>query len=258
MPVLVEVKQASDTRARREVVAQMLDYAANGIAYWSIEQIVAAFHQTATLAEREPDELLSAFLGGADQEDYWRQVEANLRSGRIRMLFVADRIPRELARIVEFLNEQMRPAEVLALEVEQYRRRRPADDRAPPARRHRAGPHRQGGDSTGGTHLGGRLARRAAGQGRAAARQGAERAVAWFRDHGFEVGVTDRQDLLCTDPEGGRQAGMAVLPAEEHGAAGNVAPIPVLYAALPRGDGAKGSSCPGSNGFRRRCGAAAA
>ncbi len=29
VPVLVEVKRASDTRARREVVAQMLDYAAH-------------------------------------------------------------------------------------------------------------------------------------------------------------------------------------------------------------------------------------
>jgi hypothetical protein len=36
------------------------------------------------------------------------------------MVFVADQIPKELRRIVEFLNEQMRPAEVLALEVEQH------------------------------------------------------------------------------------------------------------------------------------------
>ena len=34
VPTLVEVKRASDTRGRREVVAQMLDYAANGVAYW--------------------------------------------------------------------------------------------------------------------------------------------------------------------------------------------------------------------------------
>ena len=36
------------------------------------------------------------------------------------MVFVADEIPRELRRIVEFLNEQTDPAEVLALEVKQY------------------------------------------------------------------------------------------------------------------------------------------
>jgi hypothetical protein len=34
VPTFVEVKRASDTRARREVVAQMLDYAANGSVFW--------------------------------------------------------------------------------------------------------------------------------------------------------------------------------------------------------------------------------
>src|SRR6185437_8918062 len=46
VPVLVEVKQASDTRARREVVAQMLDYAANGVAYWPIDRIITAYRET--------------------------------------------------------------------------------------------------------------------------------------------------------------------------------------------------------------------
>ncbi len=36
------------------------------------------------------------------------------------MLFVADEISRELKRIVEFLNEQMTPAEVLAVEIKQF------------------------------------------------------------------------------------------------------------------------------------------
>lgn len=120
VPVLVEVKRATDSRIRREVVAQMLDYAANGVAYWPIEQIIAARRSTAVSAGEDADATLSEFLEDADPEAYWRQVEANLRSGRVRMVFVADEIPKELRRIVEFLNEQMRPAEVLALEVEQY------------------------------------------------------------------------------------------------------------------------------------------
>jgi hypothetical protein len=36
------------------------------------------------------------------------------------MLFVADSVPPELQRIVEFLNEQMNPAEVLAIEIKQF------------------------------------------------------------------------------------------------------------------------------------------
>jgi hypothetical protein len=36
------------------------------------------------------------------------------------MLFVADALPAELVRIIEFLNEQMNPAEVLGVELRQY------------------------------------------------------------------------------------------------------------------------------------------
>ena len=43
MPTFIEVKRASDTRARREVVAQMLDYAANGSMFWTAEQLRSLF-----------------------------------------------------------------------------------------------------------------------------------------------------------------------------------------------------------------------
>ena len=36
VPTLVEVKRRTDTRIRREVIGQMLDYAANGVAYWPV------------------------------------------------------------------------------------------------------------------------------------------------------------------------------------------------------------------------------
>ena len=38
----------------------------------------------------------------------------------MRLVFLADEIPSELRRIVEFLNQQMDPAEVLAVEVRQF------------------------------------------------------------------------------------------------------------------------------------------
>ena len=121
VPVLVEVKRASDTRARREVVAQMLDYAANGVAYWPVSEFIEEFEASCRLDDVAPDERLSQFLDGSiDGDEFWRRVEVNLKAGRIRMLFVADRIADELRRIVEFLNEQMRPAEVLALEVAHF------------------------------------------------------------------------------------------------------------------------------------------
>jgi hypothetical protein len=47
-------------------------------------------------------------------------VKTNLQAGKIRLIFVADAIPAELRRVVEFLNQQMDPAEVLAVEIRQY------------------------------------------------------------------------------------------------------------------------------------------
>lgn len=116
VPVLAELKRASDTRLRREVVGQLLDYAANGVAYWQPGQIADAFIATCEAAGARADDVLSAFLRDQPADAFWAQVDANLEAGRIRLVFVADVIPPELARIVEFLNEQMR-ADVRAVEL---------------------------------------------------------------------------------------------------------------------------------------------
>jgi hypothetical protein len=116
IPTLVEVKRSTDTRIRREVVGQMLDYAANAVVYWPVEQLRAEFEKNCSDPQGELDKLLD----GSDPEDFWKKVKTNLQAGKIRLLFVADVIPPELRRIVEFLNKQMDPAEVLAVEIRQY------------------------------------------------------------------------------------------------------------------------------------------
>jgi hypothetical protein len=113
VPVLVELKRAVDTRLRREVVGQILDYAANAVAYWQVGTIAESFAAT---AGAEADTVLADFIGDRDPDDFWGQVDSNLRAGRIKLVFVADAIPRELAIIVEFLNSQMR-ADVRAVEL---------------------------------------------------------------------------------------------------------------------------------------------
>jgi hypothetical protein len=120
VPTLVEVKRSSDTRIRREVVGQMLDYAANAVVYWPIEMIRQAFEHRCERDGLDAELALADVIDPAqDAETYWHQVAANLQAGRIRLVFVADEIPRELRRIVEFLNEQM-TADVIAIEVKQY------------------------------------------------------------------------------------------------------------------------------------------
>lgn len=126
IPTFVECKRSSDTRARREVVAQMLDYAANGVAYWSMERIRQAAAETAQRQGAGLDQKIAALLGsdpaGVDVEQYWKQVEDNLHEHRLRLVFVADRMSKELRRLIEFLNAEMSHVEVLGVEVKQYRR----------------------------------------------------------------------------------------------------------------------------------------
>jgi hypothetical protein len=122
IPTFVECKRAVDTRARREVVAQMLDYAANGVEYWSRERLELAAAETAKARGNVLDDEITALLGeeDADIEAFWEQVEANLRARKVRLVFVADKTRKELRRLVEFLNEEMRNVEVLAVEVKQF------------------------------------------------------------------------------------------------------------------------------------------
>jgi hypothetical protein len=125
IPTLVEVKRSTDSRIRREVVGQMLDYAANGVIYWPLEKIRATFEASCETSGEDPQEKLQELLqsdkdSDPDQEKFWENVKINLKAGKIRMIFVADMIPDELRRIVEFLSEQMDPAEVFAIEIKQF------------------------------------------------------------------------------------------------------------------------------------------
>jgi hypothetical protein len=121
IPTLVEIKRQSDSRIRREVVGQMLDYAANCITHWSLETLQSGFEKTCRETGRSSDAALRELLGAEDGvSEFWERVRTNLQAKKIRLLFVADIIPIELRRIVEFLNEQMDPAEVLAVELRQF------------------------------------------------------------------------------------------------------------------------------------------
>ncbi|MET7485096.1 hypothetical protein [Streptomyces sp. NPDC005538] len=121
VPTLVEVKRATDTRIRREVVGQMLDYAANGSRYWPGALLQRSFEETCVADGRSLEEAYGELLGDRSPEEFWAAVEERLAAGQMRLLFVADRIPLELRAIVEFLNRQMRQTDVYAVELTQYR-----------------------------------------------------------------------------------------------------------------------------------------
>ena len=129
IPTLVEVKRSTDTRIRREVVGQMLDYAANAVVYWPLERLREDLEATQAASAGGAFEQLRGLLGLGEEsvdeaesriERFWEQVGANLEARRVRLLFVADTLPPELRRIIEFLNEQMSPTDVLGIEISNY------------------------------------------------------------------------------------------------------------------------------------------
>jgi hypothetical protein len=122
IPTIVEVKRSSDSRIRRHVVGQMLDYAANAVTYWNLDLLRERYEETVRSGGREPENEIAVLVNDpdADYAEFWVRADTNLRAGRIRLVFVADVIPTELQRVVEFLNERMSPTEVLAVEIRQY------------------------------------------------------------------------------------------------------------------------------------------
>lgn len=126
VPTLVECKRSGDPRLRRDVVAQMLDYAANGLEYWPKGKLRVLAEETAATTGRCLGDALGELLrmGEAlpddEQDAFWETVDDNLARGTIRLLFVSDAIPKELRRIIEFLNARMPDVEVLGVELKQF------------------------------------------------------------------------------------------------------------------------------------------
>jgi hypothetical protein len=131
IPTFVEVKRSTNTQIRREVVGQMLDYAANATAYWPPGRVRALVEErlgdAADAAIRrlvDPEGVGEASRteedGPDEVERFWLQVDENLARRRLRLVFAADEIPRELRSIIEYLNQNMHDTEVYGIEVRQY------------------------------------------------------------------------------------------------------------------------------------------
>lgn len=120
IPTLVECKRCSDTRSRREVVAQMLEYAANGHHYWTAADLQAYAQETAG-GEEQLNSWISRFRGpGETATTFFEATVANLRESTMRLVFFLEESPNELRSLVDFLNRQLKATEVLLVEARLY------------------------------------------------------------------------------------------------------------------------------------------
>lgn len=123
VPTLVEAKLRRNPEIRREVVGQLLEYAAHATRYWTGAEIRRRFE-----AEHGEEQARQRFDGLLDQQEaeegayeaFWDRVGTNLRADNVRLLFAVDEVPDELAHVVAFLNRNMERVEVLAVALKQF------------------------------------------------------------------------------------------------------------------------------------------
>lgn len=125
IPTLVEVKFSGNDQVRREVIGQMFDYAAFATKYWPIEIIRFKFEENCLAKGEDPIVKVDAILNQKTDDlsfyyAYWERVYENMRTGHIRLVFLADQLSDELRGIIEFLRFQMNPLEVCGVEIKQH------------------------------------------------------------------------------------------------------------------------------------------
>lgn len=120
VPTLVECKRHNDTRSRREVVGQMLEYAASGRYYWTASDFRSQAQSTAGDEAKLWHKLKELVGAETVPEGFFAAMERNLQQSRMRLIFFLDNSPFELRSIVEFLNGQLKDIEVLIVEARQY------------------------------------------------------------------------------------------------------------------------------------------
>lgn len=117
---LVETKLIQNPESRRDVIGQIVEYASNAQKAWGngrARQHAAEFWNK---KGQELGDVLQERFPDANLDQLWRDVEENLRLGRIRLLIAADTLRPEVRRMIEYLNQEMQHVEVLGLELRMY------------------------------------------------------------------------------------------------------------------------------------------
>ncbi len=114
VPIVVEVKLGRNPQSRREVIAQVFDYA-SALTDWTVDEL-----------DEQTDGMTEAALRSLLDEDEstfrarWRAVGTNLRAGMVRVIVAVDEQTEELSRVVSFINEHS-DLDVRLVVVEKYR-----------------------------------------------------------------------------------------------------------------------------------------
>src|SRR6266480_5691075 len=95
---LVECKRFRDVRAKREVIGQMLDYAANALFYLTREKFGAFIEEQARKAGVDADTLIRDFEASdaTSVDTLFENVRNKISEGEVRLVFFMEEAPPEL------------------------------------------------------------------------------------------------------------------------------------------------------------------
>jgi hypothetical protein len=99
---LAEVKLGANAEARREIVAQALDYyvAIQRLSYDTLAEACRRPARTTMVGDADLYRVSGAAEAGYLEEEFISRVEANLRTGSLLLILALDRAPERLARLV--------------------------------------------------------------------------------------------------------------------------------------------------------------
>jgi len=117
---LVETKLIQNPESRRDVIGQIIEYAANARDAWGSVLLRNSASEFWHKKGQDLEDVLQDKFPELDLMEFWRTIESNLRQGRIRLLITADAIRPEVRRTIEYLNNEMQNVEVLGLELRMY------------------------------------------------------------------------------------------------------------------------------------------
>ena len=91
---LLETKLIQNPDSRRDVIGQIVEYAANASGEWALGMARQHASEYWSKRGRDLDDVIRVAFPQSDIAQLWQDVESNLEKGRIRLIIAADSIRR--------------------------------------------------------------------------------------------------------------------------------------------------------------------
>lgn len=120
VPTFVEVVEPHDAWNAHGALAKILEYAGSGARHWPMHILQRSLEYTAQVSDVTVEQLLKETGHAVGEVSFLRTLEANLVLGKLRMVIVTGELPPEFNRVLEFLGQQLHPAEVYGVELRRF------------------------------------------------------------------------------------------------------------------------------------------